>query len=67
MTKTVRVRGQELWSFEDTKCTCGAEFDPTSAEWRCAGDHWQHYHGYPAGHNGRQVGYVKARRAEVEN
>jgi hypothetical protein len=31
-------------------CECGAQLDPLSSEWRCAGSYWEHYHGYPIGH-----------------
>ncbi len=30
--------------------SCGQTPDPLSDRWRWAGDHWQHHHGYPAGH-----------------
>jgi hypothetical protein len=31
-------------------CECGAVCDPVNSEWRCAGNYWEHYHGYPIGH-----------------
>lgn len=35
----------ELWI-----CECGQACDPSSPNWRYAGSHWEHFHGYPINH-----------------
>lgn len=44
------------------RCSNCGEPPDGSPKWRWAGDHWQHYHGYPIGHE--PAWYFPAKEAD---